>query len=346
MQLHRILRSPLLLVGISVLMGLAILAAPPASADMKKAQKHLAKGVEELQKGNAEKGLREFEKAIKEEPKLAVAHFYAGMASGQLRKYAQAFEHFVDAAELSPGYGEAHKQATITAFYQGKYEDSWEQAILASQAGIDMAQAFTELRGKADPPADFEQRLQAPRVLIGDVDIEALTGRDSSLISGRQAVRGAEDIKADERGGGVGGDPVTGAAGAASDPFSGADRIARPRAQFGLPSGASLAGQLQGELSGVARQFGMALLRSPGFGVVPKAELATYVLRIKVDDVGEDEPRLLVGFVKLLDPESGAELYSRPLELRNISSVSDLRNDIDRYVGYMEQWLRAQERSK
>ncbi len=66
-----------------------------------------------------------------------------------------------------------------------------------------------------------------------------------------------------------------------------------------------------------------------------------------VDFIGDaPPPRNLRGFVKLFDTASEEEVYSRPLELTNITSVSDVRNEIARYVGYMEAWLREQARNE
>ena len=39
-------------------------------------------------------------------------------------------------------------------------------------------------------------------------------------------------------------------------------------------------------------------------------------------------------------PRSGEEAYRRLLELRNIASLADLNADIERYVDFLEEWLR------
>ena len=52
-----------------------------------------------------------------------------------------------------------------------------QMAALAEVA----SQAFAELRQMTDEPEDFERRLRAPRVLLGGVDVEAITGQDSFL---------------------------------------------------------------------------------------------------------------------------------------------------------------------
>ena len=78
---------------------------------------------------------------------------------------------------------------------------------------------------------------------------------------------------------------------------------------------------------------------SSAFGVVPRAELATYIFSIKVDAL---RGGALEGFAKLLDPLTGEEVYIRPISLSRISSAPELRTEVARHVGYMEQWLREQ----
>jgi tetratricopeptide (TPR) repeat protein len=295
-----------------------IISAPVAAAGQETAQEALQKGIDELEKGNPEGGLRMLKEVIEQVPGYPLAHFYAGMASAQMQKFEDAYDYFIAAADLSPGYGEAHMRACMVAFHQGKYDDSWEQAILASQAGVEMSQAFVELEQRTDAPDDFQQRLQAPRVVIGGLDLEALSGRDAFMGPPTEEIVSA------------------GADRGLSTPTSGA----LPR-ETGS-TGAGLVAEASAELNEVRRQFGSLLAQSRAFAVVPRPEIADYVLEIQVDDLAETEPRAMKGIVKLIEYSTLEQIYSRPVELRNIASVSDLRNDVSRIVGYMETWLREQ----
>jgi tetratricopeptide (TPR) repeat protein len=318
--------------SLSLVAIIALLAVPAAAAPQQELLEKLQRGIEKVQEGDLEEGLAEIQAVIEAEPRLAAAHFYAGQASAQMRRWQQAYDYFVAASEQLPGYGIAHVQACRMAYNLRDFDASYLHALRAAQAGIDMTDAFAGLEAVADLPDDWRQRLEVPRVLIGNIDTEALVAQGSSVFGGRQAEAGSAG--ADQRGvATVEEGPVLGAASSAG---------AFP---LGLgTSGAGLAAALQAEIHEVRRRFGEELVRSEAFGVVSDQELANLVLYIKVDDVGEDVPRPLKGFVKLLDLASEQEVYSRPLELRNISSVSDLRNDIARYVGYMEEWLREQRR--
>jgi len=327
------------LVSVLSLLAIAALLAPPpvrGTAAPQQSQnellEQLQKAIEKVQEGDLEEGLAEIQKVIEAEPRLAAAHFYAGQASAQMRRWQQAYDYFVAASEQLPGYGVAHVQACRMAYNLRDFDGAYQHAVRAAQAGIDMTDAFAGLEAVTNLPHDWQRRLEAPRVLIGNIDTEALVAQGSSVFGGRQTEQG--NAGASQRGvATVEEDPVLGAA-----PSAGAFPL-------GLgTSGAGLAAALQAEIHEVRRRFGEELVRSEAFGVVADQELANLVLYIKVDDVGEDVPRPLKGFVKLFDLGSEEEVYSRPLELGNISSVSDLRNDIARYVGYMEEWLRAQRR--
>lgn len=323
---------PRVYVLISLLLpAMTLLSAPRATAQEELLQQ-LQRGIAELQQGNLEKGLEEIEKVIAAEPRLAQAHYYAGQASAQMQQWQQSYDYFVAATEQMPGYGDAHMQACRVAYRLQNYEDAYAHAIWATQAGIDMAEAFAGLVAVAEPPADLQRRLEVPRVLIGPIDTEALLQQEATVFGGTQAEPGASG--ADQRGAAV------------VDPFAGLGD-ATATGTFPLEIGASGAGQaaqIQAEIHEVRRRFGEEFVRSEEFGVVSSLELATHVLYIKVDDIGEGAPLPLKGFVKLFDARTQEEVYSRPLQLTDIGSVSTLRNEIGRYLRYMERWLGQQQR--
>jgi alpha-galactosidase/6-phospho-beta-glucosidase family protein len=75
---------------------------------------------------------------------------------------------------------------------------------------------------------------------------------------------------------------------------------------------------------------------------VQRSELATYVLTLKVNDIGLGSRRSMEGIVKFLSGDE--EVYSRPIRLRDITSTADLRTQIFREVVFMEEWLAKQVR--
>ena len=132
-----------------------------------------------LQENRAEEALEVFEGILDEAEEFAPAHYYAGMALGQLQRHDDAFGHFEQAGLLDPGNGDAHRMACITAFYRQDFESAWAQCVLAAQSGVDVAQAFVELAQVSDRPAELDAWLAAPRVFVLDVDLGGLGARDA-----------------------------------------------------------------------------------------------------------------------------------------------------------------------
>lgn len=278
---------------------------------------HLNNAINALSQNNAQDALSQLDEVLEDDPDNAQAYYYRGMAYGQLNRLEDALDAFVTAGQKAPGYTDAYVRACRLAWQFQNWDLAWDQAILASQSGFDMSQAFTELRQVADPPDDFEQRLRAPRVLLGPIDVEAVTGQDSFL----------------NEAGGIGG------GGAAT---SGADRGSTSMAFDEPASGSSRFAEAQADIVNVRRTFGVLLQESRAFAVVQSPQLATYVLTLKVNDVGLGRPRSMEGIVKFLHDDE--EVYSRPIRLSDIGSTSDLRTEIFRVVELMEEWEAEQQR--
>lgn len=286
------------------------------------AQTHLNNAITLLsgESPDAQKALEELDKVLGIEADNAQAYYYRGIAFGQTQQIDEALTAFLRAGELAPGYTDAHVYACRLAWGVQNWDVAWEQAILASQSGFDMSQAFAELRQMADEPEDFERRLRAPRVLLGGVDVEAITGQDSFL---NEPVSAGNAADASSRG---------------SSTSPAASSLA-----FGeAPSGGTRFAEARADIFNVRRTFGVMLQESHEFAVVQDAALASYVLTLKVNDVGVGRPRDMEGIVKLVRGEE--EVYSRPLRLSDIASTADLRTEIFRHVVFMEEWLAQQER--
>lgn len=303
-----------------------LLAALPYSAvahqGNPEAQRHLDNAISALSSDQPDPqvALEEVDKVLELEPANAQAYYYRGMAYGQVQRLQEALDAFVTAGELSPGYTDAHVWACRLAFQFQNWEVAWDQGILASQSGFDMSQAFAELRRLTDEPTDFDKRLRAPRILLGGVDVEAITGQDSFL---------NEPVS-------IGNVADAGSRGDAASPSSASLAFADGA------SGGSRFAEAQADIANVRRTFGVMLQESDEFAVVQRPDLATYVLTLKINDVGLGRPRDMEGIVKLMRGEQ--EMYSHVLRLTDIASTSDLRSQIFRQVVFMEEWLAKQAR--
>lgn len=237
---------------------------PPATGQQNsEAAEHLDNAIAALSGDGADpqRALQEVERVLELDPDNPQAYYYRGMAYGQLQQLEQALEAFVTAGELSPGYTDAHVWATRLAGQFQNWDLAWDQAILASQSGFDMSQAFDELRRASAEPADFEHRLRAPRIMLGPIDVEAILGQDAFL-----------DEDASPFGSVVG------------EGASGESRLA----------------EAQADIVEVRRTFGVLLQDSDDFAVVQNVELANYTLILKVSEIAGARPRSMEGIVKLV----------------------------------------------
>jgi len=289
----------------------------PAAAQDDPAAEHLNNAINALSQNKPDDALGELDDVLEIQPDNAQAFYYRGMAYGQLQRFEDALDAFVTAGQKAPGYTDAHVQACRLAWRFQSWDMAWDQAILASQSGFDMSQAFTELRQMSNPPDDFEHRLRAPRVLLGPIDVEAIVGQDSFVND--------EGL-------------IGGGAASASSGGRGTD----PMAFGGDASGESRFAEAQADIVNVRRTFGVLLQESPDFAVVQSPDLATYVLTLKVNDVGLGRPRDFEGIVKFL--RNDEEVYSRPIRLTDIASTADLRTEIYRVVVFMQEWQQEQAR--
>ncbi len=171
----RSLRRGASLVGIGAL-ALAF-AAPPFAvalaspqAEASPALEHSVAAEQLLRDGKPAEALAEIERAIAADEDFAASWYVGGMALGQLGRLAEARDYFVRATELNPAWGEAHRYASLTSADVNDLEASWEHAIKAHQAGVDMSEAFAGLRNMSPAPDDLDHRLGAARVFVGGFD--------------------------------------------------------------------------------------------------------------------------------------------------------------------------------
>ncbi|MEE3151795.1 MAG: hypothetical protein VX300_05925 [Acidobacteriota bacterium] len=87
-----------------------------------------------------------------------------------------------------------------------------------------------------------------------------------------------------------------------------------------------------------------AFADSSAFGLVSRAEQATYMLQLEVDSMADNSRRRTRGYLKLVDVQSGEEGYRRRVTFADIGSDGDLIRDFDRIMSIMEEWAEEQRR--
>ena len=258
-----------------------------------------------VQQQKPDEALAELQKVLDENEEFAPAYFVAGLAYAAKGQMEQAFENVVKAAEYQPGWGMAHRQASMYAADMGNLDASWEQAIKAHQAGTDMSDAFAGLQTMAAAPDDLEAQLAAYRVFVGPFDTTVFQE------SGDTALQGGANSSATSR----------------------TDR------------GARVVQEAAGEIFNYQQTARRFLSESRAFGLVTQQGQAQLIFITEVDDLQDNmSRRRLRGVVKLVDAQSGEEVYRRRIDFSNIVSSGDLNRDFTQLMNIMDEWAAEQQR--
>jgi hypothetical protein len=175
--------------------ALAVLAPPaPAHQQPSPEMQKVIEAEQLVNQGNPDGALAIVQALIAENAEFAPAHFIAGLAyvakekttSGDEKtEYCRsAYDSFLKAAEYQPGWGIAHRMASMHAADRGDIDASWQQAIKAHQSGTDMNDAFAGLGSMSEKPADLEQQLAVKRVFVAPMDTEAFQSQGDTTLGG------------------------------------------------------------------------------------------------------------------------------------------------------------------
>jgi hypothetical protein len=279
---------------------------PTAHAQQQSEEMQIVIAAEQLvQQQKPDEALAELQKIFDETDSFAPAYFVAGMAYRAKGQVQEAFDSFVKATEYNPGWGAAHRFASMYAADLGNLDASWEHAIKAHQAGTDMSDAFQGLQTMSEAPENLDAQLAAYRVFIGPFDTTVFQE------SGDTALQG------------------------------GANSSASGRTDVGARVVQEAATDIAGYQQEARRQFAA----SRAFGLVQQQQQAQLIFVTEVDSLGDNmSRRRLEGVVKLVDAQSGEEVYRRRIEFANIVSRGDLNRDFTQLMGIMEGWAAEQQR--
>jgi tetratricopeptide (TPR) repeat protein len=304
------IRWTLLLAGLAVLVIAPVVAAQQQSPEMQK----VIEAEQLVQQGNPDGALAITRELLEENPEFAPAHFIAGIAYETKEKGGatgdpktelcqNAYDSFIKAAEYQPGWGIAHRMASMHAADRGDLDQSWQQAIKAHQSGTDMSDAFAGLGSMSEKPADLEEQLAVKRVFVAPMDTEAFEQQGDRSLGNAGGVRDKDDAA------------------------SGSTNVGRRV----LNEAGSDIMQFQREAN---RQFA----NSRAFGLVQRPEMADLVMVFEVDSIADSTRRRTRGFVKLVDAKSGEESYRRRVEFNDIASRADLNRDFSQIMRIIEEW--------
>ena len=128
--------------------------------------------------------LSDLNKAIEADASNPHAHYYRGLVLGNLGREREALDAFLKAAELNPGWGEAHRMAAVAALNTSNLPIAWEQAVKAHQTGADISESINQLLALEKAPGDLDDQLAAARVFVGGFDTSVFD-RDGSRMGAK-----------------------------------------------------------------------------------------------------------------------------------------------------------------
>ena len=128
--------------------------------------------------------LSDLNKAIEADASNPSAHYYRGLVLGNLGREREALDAFLKAAELNPGWGEAHRMAAVAALNTSNLPIAWEQAVKAYQAGADISESINQLLALEKAPGNLDDQLDAARVFVGGFDTSVFD-RDGSRMGAK-----------------------------------------------------------------------------------------------------------------------------------------------------------------
>lgn len=268
-----------------------------------------------VQQQKPDEALEQLQELLDDDDTYAPAYFVAGLAYGAKDDVREAYDSFNAAAEYQPGWGVAHRFASMYAGDLGDLEASWDHAIQAHLAGTDMSDAFELLPNAGPPPDDLQARLDAARVWVAPMNVEQFLAHEENPF-GRMIDSGGSSVST--------------------------DNVSNSRA---TSVGARVVSESSADRASVMRRTRQRIADSRYFGLVSVQEQAQYILVIEADDIGESATnRPFEGYLNLLDARSGERAHRMRIEMRNIASQSEVNRDLDRIIGLLEDWAEEQSR--
>ncbi|MDD1777052.1 MAG: tetratricopeptide repeat protein [Candidatus Helarchaeota archaeon] len=162
-------------------------------------------GLTSLWAGDYEKALRNFENAVKKDPRYAEAYFQIGFCSGELGRHKEAIEAFKQVIRIQPDYTEAHFNMGLVYAELGRYTEAieaYKQAIRIkpgdAEAHINLGSAYFKLGRYMEAIEAYKQVIRIkPGLAIGHYSLglayARLERRREAIEAFKQAIHAQPD---------------------------------------------------------------------------------------------------------------------------------------------------------
>ena len=133
------MKSGVIKVGLVVLVGTII---GVGVHGCKKSEDYYNRGVARLEKREHDRAISDFTKAIKMNPRFALAYFYRGRAYFHKGEHDQAISDLTDAIEIDPGFATAYSERAIVYLVKQEYDKTWEDIHKQLSLGLPTRPGF------------------------------------------------------------------------------------------------------------------------------------------------------------------------------------------------------------
>jgi len=109
----------------------------------KKSKDYYNRGVARFEKGENDRALSDFTKAIKMNPRFAMAYYYRAMAYSRKKEYDQVIADYTEAIEIDPPrFAVAYAERALIYYVKKEYGKAWEDVHKAESLGQEVRPQF------------------------------------------------------------------------------------------------------------------------------------------------------------------------------------------------------------
>jgi len=115
----------------------------------KDAKDYYNQGDAYFKKGETDRAITAFTKAIEKNPRFANAYYYRGMAYHRKKQDDQVIADYSKAIEINPQFGVAYAERALIYLVNKEYDKAWEDVHKAEALGQEIRSGFREALQKA-----------------------------------------------------------------------------------------------------------------------------------------------------------------------------------------------------
>ena len=102
----------------------------------KKSKDYYNRGVARFEKGENDRAISDFTKAIKMNPRFGMAYYYRGMVNTRKREYDKVIADYTKAIEIDPQrFAVAYAERALIYYIKKEYDKAWEDVHKAQSLG-------------------------------------------------------------------------------------------------------------------------------------------------------------------------------------------------------------------